>query len=95
MPHISHLSYDQLVERLSDFGDERLAAMDAAGVGLAVLSLTGPGVQNERDTAAAVKLAREANDQLAKQVQRGPDRYAGFAHLAMRDRGAPPRRGGD
>ena len=32
-------------ERLLDFGDARLAAMDAAGIDVQVLSLTTPGVQ--------------------------------------------------
>jgi 2,3-dihydroxybenzoate decarboxylase len=74
-----------LIEKLSDFGEERLGAMDAAGVELAVLSLSGPGVQVERDASLAVKRAREVNDLLAKEVQRRSDRYAGFAHLAMQD----------
>jgi 2,3-dihydroxybenzoate decarboxylase len=66
MPHVTHKSYDQLIKRLSDFGDERVAAMDAAGVTFAVLSLSGPGVQVEKDTAQAVKRARQANDLLAE-----------------------------
>jgi len=85
MPHVSPWSHDQLIEKLSDFGEQRLAAMDAAGVKLAVLSLSGPGVQVERDTATAVQLARKANDLLAEQVRGRPARYAGFAHLAMQD----------
>jgi 2,3-dihydroxybenzoate decarboxylase len=88
MPHVTHESYDQLIKKLSDFGDERLAAMDAAGVTFAVLSLSGPGVQVEKDTAQAVKRARQANDLLAEQVKRRPHRYGGFAHLAMQDPGA-------
>jgi 2,3-dihydroxybenzoate decarboxylase len=88
MPHVTHESYDQLIKKLSDFGDERLAAMDAAGVTFAVLSLSCPGVQVEKDTARAVKRARQANDLLAEQVKRRPDRYGGFAHLAMQDPGA-------
>ncbi len=85
MPRVSPASYDRLIEDLSDFGDKRLAAMDGAGVRLAVLSLSGPGVQVERDAGLAVRRAREANDFLAAEVQRRPDRYAGFAHLAMQD----------
>jgi 2,3-dihydroxybenzoate decarboxylase len=75
----------QVVGRLSDFGASRLDAMDRAGISRAVLSLSGPGVQAERDTATAVRKAREANDVLAKEVQKRPDRYSGFAHLAMQD----------
>ena len=53
-----------LLERLADLADGRIAAMDAAGVDVAVLSLTSPGL--EQSTAAeAVPLARETNDQLA------------------------------
>ena len=38
MPRASRVSYDRLIEKLSDFGEERLAAMDGAGVSVAVLS---------------------------------------------------------
>jgi 2,3-dihydroxybenzoate decarboxylase len=77
--------YGRVVARLSDFGDQRLEAMDRGGITRAVLSLAGPGVQIERDTATAVKRAREVNDLLAREVQKRPDRYSGFAHLAMQD----------
>ena len=50
---------------------------------MAVLSVSGPGVQVERDANLAVKLAREAKYLLAAEVQRRTDRYAGFAHLAI------------
>lgn len=70
---------------LSDFGDLRLAAMDKGGISRAVLSLSGPGVQLEKDTATAIRKAQEANDLLAREIQKRPDRYAGFAHLAMQD----------
>ncbi len=75
----------RLHARLSDFGDMRLEAMDKAGIERAVLSLAGPGVQVESDPRQAVAKAREANDVLAREVQQRPDRYAGFAHLAMQD----------
>jgi 2,3-dihydroxybenzoate decarboxylase len=68
MPRVSRVSYDRLIEKLSDFVEERLAAMDGAGVSVAVLSLSGPGVQAERDANLAVKRAREANDLLAAEV---------------------------
>jgi 2,3-dihydroxybenzoate decarboxylase len=74
-----------LSARLFDFDELRLGAMNDAGVARSVLSISGPGVQAERDTAQAVRRAREANEFLAKQVQRRPDRYSGFAHLAMQD----------
>jgi 2,3-dihydroxybenzoate decarboxylase len=78
---------EKVVGRLSDFDEQRLAAMDRAGIERALLSLSGPGVQIERDKAAAVRQARAANDYLAKEIARRPDRYSGFAHLAMQDAG--------
>jgi 2,3-dihydroxybenzoate decarboxylase len=75
----------KLLTRLSDFGDIRLEAMDRAGITRAVLSISGPGVQNEPDVATAVRRAREANDFLAREVTKRPGRYSGFAHLAMQD----------
>jgi 2,3-dihydroxybenzoate decarboxylase len=59
--------------------------MDRAGIERAVLSLAGPGVQAERNTATAVRLAQVGNDKLAEEVRKRPDRYSGFAHLAMQD----------
>ncbi|WP_231711375.1 amidohydrolase family protein [Xanthobacter dioxanivorans] len=59
--------------------------MDKAGIDLCVLSVTTPGVQAEKDTATAIRLARQANDVLAGEVRKQPKRYAGFAHLPMQD----------
>ena len=59
--------------------------MDSAGIEKSVLSLTTPGVQGEKDTATAVRLAQEANDFLAREVQKRPQRYGGFASLPMHD----------
>ena len=77
--------YDRAVPLLSDFGDGRLEVMDRHGVDYVVLSLSGPGVQIEADTARATKLARRCNDRLALETQKRPDRYGGFAHLALQD----------
>jgi 2,3-dihydroxybenzoate decarboxylase len=71
--------------RLTDFGEMRLSAMNGAGIVRAVLALAGPGVQAERDTATAVRRARAANDFLAREIDKRPARYSGFAHLAMQD----------
>ena len=74
-----------LLRKLCDFGDERLGAMDGAGIERSILSLSGPGVQVEKDTALAIANARKANDFLAEKVAARPDRYSGFAHLALQD----------
>jgi 2,3-dihydroxybenzoate decarboxylase len=76
---------DTLLACLTDFGNLRIQAMDAAGIERAVLSLSGPGVQAERDVRKAVRNARDANDFLAREIQKQPARYSGFGHLAMQD----------
>lgn len=70
---------------LYDFGQQRLDIMGQNGIDYVVLSLSGPGVQIEKDRATAVRRAREVNDVLAKEMQKRPTRYGGFAHLAMQD----------
>jgi predicted TIM-barrel fold metal-dependent hydrolase len=74
-------------QRLYDRGALRLEQMDAAGIDFQILSLFDPGVQ-DFDAAAAVDLARRANDDLAETVRRCPDRFGGFATLATQDPGA-------
>ena len=70
----------QLLDRLCDLDDHRIADMDAAGIDMQVLSLTSPGTE-QLDATEAVALAREANDHLAEAVRRHPSRFAGFATL--------------
>lgn len=67
-----------VLDQLADLGEGRLAAMDAAGIDVQVLSHTQPGVETLEAT-DAVPLARDANDLLAAAVARHPDRFAGFA----------------
>lgn len=76
---------DKLLNLCTDFGEARLASMDAAGIERAVLGLAGPGVQAEKDVATAIRNAKSGNDLLAKEIQKRPDRYSGFAHLPMQD----------
>lgn len=70
---------------LLEDSDQRIQAMDDAGIDIFVLSQTSPGVQAEKDAAVAVQRARETNDWLQTQIQQHPDRYRGFAHLPMQD----------
>ena len=76
---------ERLHTLLTDFGERRLAAMDEAGIEHAILSLSGPGVQVERNTGLATSRARAANDDLAARIAARPDRFSGFAHLALQD----------
>jgi 2,3-dihydroxybenzoate decarboxylase len=85
MPNVPPEAKETLIRRLLDFDDERLSEMDTAGVRKSVLSISGPGVQCEVDTATAKRAAAEANDALADVIANRPDRYGGFAHLAMQD----------
>ena len=71
--------------RLLDLTEERLPAMDEAGLDVAVLSLNSPGIQAEADPAAAVAAAATVNDFLAEVISRHPDRFAGFAALPLQD----------
>ncbi len=84
-PTRSDTLFADIERRLADFDQLRLEAMDMAGIDLSVLSVTTPGVQAAADTSTAIWLAREANDLLAREVQKRPRRYAGFAHLPTQD----------
>jgi hypothetical protein len=71
---------DRVIEDLCDLDERRIAAMDAAGIDVQVLSLSAPGVE-QLAAPVAVALARVVNDRLAAAVRRHPDRFAGFAAL--------------
>ena len=77
--------WDTLGPRLLDIQDMRLAEMDKHGVEMMILSLNAPAVQAIHDTKRAIEVAHEANDALAAEVRKRPDRFAGFAALAMQD----------
>ncbi|MFD2420467.1 amidohydrolase family protein [Amycolatopsis pigmentata] len=66
---------------LVDLDEGRLAAMDDAGIDVAVLSLSTPGLQN-LSAAEAVALQAPTNDAIAAAVARHPERLQGFATLA-------------
>ncbi len=70
----------RLIEQLCDIGAKRMAAMDAAGIDMQILSLTSPGTE-QLDAADAIALSREVNDILAEGVKNNPKRFAGFATL--------------
>lgn len=70
----------QLLKRLCDLDDLRIADMDAAGIDMQILSLTSPGVE-QLDAQEAMTLASDANNYLARAIQNHPDRFAGFATL--------------
>ena len=67
--------------RLVDAGEGRIKQMDADGIDFAVLSLTSPGVQ-AFDAVTATRLAKDANDAMAKAVAANPQRLAALAAVA-------------
>src|SRR5262249_12651280 len=80
-PHV----WAELGPRLTDFQDKRLRLMDASGVEIMIVSLNAPAVQAIHDVKRAIAVAREANDHLAAEIAKRPDRFRGFAALAMQD----------
>jgi predicted TIM-barrel fold metal-dependent hydrolase len=63
----------------------RLEDMDRCGIERMVLSLTQPGIQGIPDRAIAVDTAKRMNDDLADIVAAHPNRFEGFAAVALQD----------
>jgi len=70
--------------KLADMGEGRIREMDEAGIDLAMLSLTAPGVE-PFEPAVSTRVARDANDRLAEYVAAYPDRLDGWATVPVRD----------
>jgi uncharacterized protein len=71
-----------LGERLREVGERRIAAMDEAGLDVQVISLTSPGLHClPADESTGLQV--ETNDRIAELVNAHPDRFQGFATLAM------------
>lgn len=79
-----------IIRCLTDVDQLRLQHMDEAGIDVAVLALTSPGVQS-MDTPTAVSFARVANDFLAQAIARHPTRFAGMLAVAPQDPAAAAR----
>lgn len=75
----------EILERLMNLGELRLAHMDATGIDKAVLALTSPGVQPLLDVEEAKGIARRANDTLAAACQAHPTRFIGMTAVAPQD----------
>jgi uncharacterized protein len=68
---------------IEDLGEGRIAAMDAAGIDVQILSNV-PGVEAV-ELPQAVELAKQANDAVVAAVTEHPGRFLGFATLPLRD----------
>jgi predicted TIM-barrel fold metal-dependent hydrolase len=67
---------------LFDIGEARLRCIDKAGITVQVLSLAANGM-DQLTPADAISLAAGANDRIASAVTTYPDRFAGFATVAL------------
>ena len=83
--------WPELRDRLIDIREKRLRLMDAHGMELMLLSLNAPAVQAVADPARAAALAERANDYLAEEIAKRPDRFQGLAALPMQDPAAAAR----
>jgi len=81
---------DKLLGRLMDVGEGRIQEMDAAGIDVAVVSLTSPGI-DPFAPALGTSLARSVNDELAEACAKYPDRLQGWAALCPKDPEAAAR----
>lgn len=77
--------WDELHNRLMDIHGTRLNLMDAHGIEIMILSLHATGVQAIPDRKRAIEVARRANDTLAEECAKRPDRFRAFAALPLQD----------
>ncbi|HUZ31609.1 MAG TPA: amidohydrolase family protein [Xanthobacteraceae bacterium] len=79
------LVWQELKSRLIDVQDRRLKQMDQHGIETMLLSLNAPAVQGIADPGRAAEVARKANEFIAENVRKRPDRFQGLAALPMQD----------
>jgi len=72
-------------ERILDLHGRRLRLMDEFGMEMMILSLNAPAIQAIADPKRANEIARKANDYLAEQVTKRPDRFQALAALPLQD----------
>ncbi len=77
--------WEELSSRLLDIQDKRLRLMDRHGIETMIISLNAPAVQAITDRKKAIDIARRANDALAEECAKRPDRFLAFAALPLQD----------
>ncbi|HCP78995.1 MAG: amidohydrolase [Pusillimonas sp.] len=83
--------WEELQKRLLDIHGQRLDLMDKHGIETMILSLNAPAVQAIADVPRAIEIARRANDALAEECAKRPDRFRAFAALPLQDPEAAAR----
>ncbi len=74
---------EEILGRLLDIGEERVAWMDQNGLDMQILSLDVPSGVESFDYQDATALARDSNDELATAIKKYPTRFRGFAAIAQ------------
>jgi predicted TIM-barrel fold metal-dependent hydrolase len=69
---------DELIADLLDIHKQRLERMDKYGVEYMILSVTSPGAQGFGDKSESEAFACEANNCLAKEAAKNPQRFGAF-----------------
>lgn len=69
-------------DALTNIGQQRIDAMDEAGITVQVLSVPAPGAEI-MPGAEGIEVATEYNNRLRLLTSSQPDRFAAFAHLPM------------
>ena len=77
--------WPELRSRLLDIQDRRLRLMDENGMEMMLLSLNAPAIQARPDALVAKELSKKANDFLAEEVAKKPDRFQALAALPLQD----------
>lgn len=77
--------WTELSSRLLDIHGQRLRLMDQHGIETMILSLNAPAVQAISHPAHAIEIAQRANDALAEECAKRPERFRAFAALPLQD----------
>jgi len=77
--------WKEVRERVLDLHGRRLRLMDEFGMEMMILSLNAPAIQAIPDPKTANEIARKANDYLAENVRKRPDRFQAIAALPLQD----------
>ena len=72
-------------QRLAAMTSARLDEMNAANIDVAVLSLTGPGIEEMVNPRAAIDASRQVNDLLAEHIKASRGRFEAFAAVPLQD----------
>ncbi len=76
---------DVIEPLLPELAEKRLNHMNSAGIEIAVLSQTAPGIQGVVNSSEASALAKCTNNALQLAIEQNPHRFRGFAALNLQD----------